>query len=370
MVENKRIIIVVNQDINIFYYRLELVKYLVSKGYEVTICCPKSNRTDEFAKLGCSFVDTPIQARGRNPFSDLNYYLRLKKIFKEIKPLVIFPFTIKPNIYSTYAASKLKIPCCPNITGLGVAIENEGILKKVALALSKKSFTKAKYVFFQNIHNRDYYNSLGVVKKSQNILLPGSGVNLNRHCYEEYPSESDGIRFLFFGRLLEYKGIVEYIKVAEQFKDNEKYHFACLGALDDTPNEIKEMVKNSSVKYLGYTDDVHSIIKTYHVIVLPSSSEGMANVLLESAACGRPVIASDIHGCKETFDDGITGFSCKPLSFESLYKSVEKFNSLTEEQHREMGKLGRAKIEKEFSRNLVVEKYYKVVKQIEKENKI
>ena len=364
---NKRIVIVVNQDINIFYFRLELISYFVTNGYEVTICCPKTNRTHEFAKLGCSFIDTPIQARGRNPLADMNYYFLLKKIFKDIDPLVIFTYTIKPNIYSSFAASKLNIPCCPNITGLGIAFEKEGLLKKIALYLSKKAFSKSKYVFFQNIQNQSYYNSLGVVKISQSVLLPGSGVNLEKHCYEEYPSEKNGIKFLFFGRLLEYKGIIEYIQVAEKYKKNKNYKFACLGSLDDTPEKIKNMLNDSCVEYLGYSTDVHSIIKEYHVIVLPSSSEGMANVLLESASCGRPVIASDIYGCRETFDDGITGFSCKPLSYESLNTAIDKFNKLTEEEHREMGKQGRKKVEKKFSRNLVIKKYKDVIKEIENE---
>lgn len=367
---NNRIIIVVNQDINIFHFRIELIKNFVSKGYEVTICCPKTSRTNEFESLGCSFVDTSLKARGKNPFSDIYYYLQLKKIFAQINPFVIFTFTIKPNIYATLAASRLNIPSCPNITGLGDALEKIGIVKKIALQLSKQSFKKATYVFFQNKQNMEYYQSMGIVKDDQSILIPGSGVNLVKHCLEEYPSENNGLKILFVGRLLVDKGIKEFIETANHFRGNKNISFSCLGSIDNSTEEIINSLKTSNIKYLGYQSDVHSVIKEHHVVVLPSYHEGMANVLLESAATGRPIIASLIPGCQETFDDGISGIGCAPRSVNSLYDSILRFSELGEEEHRKMGLKGRSKVERYFSRDIVIDKYNHIVKNIEKDNNL
>lgn len=354
LVMEKKVVIFVNQDIVIYSLRIELVQSLISMGNEVIIVSPYGKRIDFLTQIGCRFIELNLSRHGKNPFQDLKLLKGYKKILKEEKPDVVLTYTIKPNIYGGMACQSLKVPYISNVTGLGDAIENGGLLKKITLFLYKIGLRKSKNVFFQNASNQKFFLDNKIVE-GNNDLLPGSGVNIERFAYAEYPT-NDAIKLLFIGRITRDKGVNELAEVAKIIASKyQNVVFDIVGWADEGSENPFESLKNCCC--YGNQIDVKPFIEKAHAIVLPSYHEGMANVLLEAAACGRPILASNIPGCQETFDEGVTGFGFESKNVESLCEAIEKFIALPYEQKREMGKAGRKKIEEQFNRQIVVDKY-------------
>ncbi len=359
-----KILILANNDIGLYKFRKELLETLLI-GNEVHISLPYGEFVDNMVDMGCVYHNVEFNRHGTNPIKELGQISYYKKLIKKILPDVVLTYTIKPNIYGGMACSALKVPYFCNITGLGTAIENPGIMQKISLFLYRFGLRKARKVFFQNQHNLDFMLEHKVVK-SQYHLLPGSGVNLQNFLVAEYPKNDDMINFLFIGRVMKDKGIDEFLETAKQIKSKYPHtQFDIVGAFDgDYEQVINEAVNDGYITYHGLQSDVKPFIKNAHCIVLPSYHEGMANVLLEAAASGRPVIATDVPGCRETFDEGISGFGCKAKSTESLIEAVEKFINIPYEQKEKMGIEGRKKVEKQFDRQIVIDTYLKEINNI------
>lgn len=359
----KKVLILVNHNVVIYNFRKELVERLVSDGYEVYLSCPQGNRIEELVSMGCKFVETDVERRSKNPFTDLKLLSHYKKIMKEIKPDIVLSYTIKPNVYGGIAARGLKIPQLANVTGLGTSIEDGGLSGKFILWLYKFGLKKAKTVFFQNESNLSFFKDNGIVK-SKSVLLPGSGVNLNQHCFEEYPENTDETVFLIIGRIMKNKGTDEILEATEVIKAKHKnVIFRFIGFYeDDYKQKFESALDKGIVEFCGNQTDVHPFIKESHATILASYHEGMSNVLLESAATARPVLATDIAGCRETFDDGVSGISFKPKSSADLVRAIEKFLSLSYEERKNMGIAGRKKVEKQFDRQIVVNKYIEEIR--------
>ena len=269
-----------------------------------------------------------------------------------------FNITIKPNIYGGIACRLLKTPYISNITGLGTALENKGLLQKIIVHLYKISLRKAKCVFFQNTENQQFFidNNISVGKGR---LIPGSGVNLEHFQVLDYPA-SDTIEFVFISRIMKEKGIEQYLEAAEYIKNkypNTRFHI-CGFCEEDYQDILEEMQSKGIIVYQGVLDDVREILKITHCTVHPTYyPEGMSNVLLESAACGRPVITTDRSGCREIVDDGVNGYLAKPKDTLDLIKKIEQFIALDFDKKKKMGLAGRKKVEKEFDRQIVVNAY-------------
>jgi galacturonosyltransferase len=362
-----KILILANNDVGLYKFRKELIIKLL-KTNSVFISLPYGEFVDEFVKMGCSFVDTSIQRHGTNPIKDLALKKFYKKMIKDIKPDIVLTYTIKPNVYGGMVCSSLKIPYIANVTGLGNAIENPGLLRKISLYLYKKGLKNASVVFFQNKKNLEYMLENKVINDRYKIL-PGSGVNIVENKFETYPTEEKTISFLMVGRIMQDKGIFELIAAAKQLK--EKYSnlkFVVVGPMDDDYQEtINQAVQDGVISYLGKRNDIHDLMKNSHAIIHPSYHEGMSNVLLEAASCGRPVLATNVPGCIETFDDGVSGISFKPKDVGSLIDAVEKFLNMSLEQKESMGVAGRKKVEKEFDREIVISDYISEINKITKE---
>ena len=362
----KKILFLANHFIVLFSFRKELISELLSRGYEVYLSLPESEDNKYFEDLGCKIIVTDIDRHGVNPLKDgllLNQY---KKIIKSVKPDVVLTYTIKPNVYGGLACKSLKIPYVSNVTGLGSAIRNGGLVRSVALFLYKISLEKANMVFFQNEENKEYFLKRKIVKGDFEVL-PGSGVNLESNPYEEYPEEDGETVFVTIGRIMKDKGIDELLGAAGTLKKkHDNVTFKLVGSFDDNYKEkIDRAVKDGIIEYVGFSKDVHSIIKKSQATIHPSYHEGTSNVLLETAAAGRPIIASDVPGCNNTFDDGVSGIAFQPKSVDALVEAVEKFLSLSREQKVAMGKKGREKMEKEFDRRIVIGAYLKEINKIE-----
>lgn len=353
------ILVLTNNIGGLHSFRKEVMKAIVDAGYDVYISEPdEDERVNYFERIGCHIIMTDFNRRGMNPLSDFKLMLKYRKMIKQLKPVAVLSYTIKPNIYGGIACRLTKTPQIANVTGLGDAVENGGWLQKLTINLYKIGIGKAHTVFFQNKSNLDYCLQKGIANE-ESVLLPGSGVNLQHHLYQEYPSDNGAIHFLFIGRLLKDKGIEEYFETAKFVRN--KYpntEFQILGSVEGPyQQQLQEYIDKGIIKHLGTTSDVRPYIGAVECTIMPSYHEGMSNVNLESAANGRPVITTDVPGCRETVDDGKTGFLVKSKSTESLIEAVERFIDLPYEQKAQMGKAARAKVEKEFDRQIVVNAY-------------
>lgn len=353
----KRVMIIANNSVGLFKFRKELIEALLDL-YEVHIVLPYGEFVDKLIQMGCIYHRTEFNRHGTNPVSELLLMNQYNKIICNVKPETLLTYTIKPNIYGGILCSLKKIPYVPNITGLGTAIENGGILQKLLLCMYRCSLKKAQNVFFQNEKNADIFVQNKIIRENYQII-PGSGVNLTEHIYEPYPTDQENIVLLIIGRIMRDKGSDEVLYAAEKIKkEYPNVTFRMLGMLDgDYEEKIQTAVKNGYIEYCGQQSDVHSYIKESHATVHASYHEGMANVLLETAASGRPVIATDVPGCRETYTDGISGISCRARDKDDLVRAIREFLELPHSEKEKMGIAGRKKMECEFDRKIVVEQY-------------
>lgn len=335
------------------------MKAIIDNGYHLYISVPDTgdDRVNYFKEIGAHIIYTSLDRRGMNPLADLKLLLQYRKMIKQLKPKAVLTYTIKPNVYGGIACRLTGVPLIANVTGLGDALENGGWLQKLTVSLYKVGIGKAKQVFFQNPSNRNTCMEYKIANE-KSIVLPGSGVNLSHHTYQEYAPDGD-VNFLFIARLLKDKGTDEFFDMAKTIKAKyPKTEFQILGWVEGNYKEqLDALVKDGVINYLGTTSDVRPYLANVHCTILPSYHEGMSNVNLESAANGRPVITTDVPGCRETVDDGRTGYLVKAKDAQSLIDGVERFLALSYDQKRQMGMEARKKVEREFDRQIVVKAY-------------
>lgn len=359
-----KILLLANNCTGLLSFRREVVEELVKQGYEVVVHLPDDERIKELESLGCRVVRScNLVRKGKNPLKDLHLLKEYKSLIRSENPSAVLTYTIKPNIYGGLASKSLDIPYIVNITGLGSAVENPGILQKITVALYRSAMRKANTIFFQNDANREFFAKRNI-NNAVHRLIPGSGVNLSHHALRPYPEDDVPVRFLFISRLMKEKGIEEYFACAEHFKGRGEFHI--LGACEeDYAQKLKQLEADGIVKYYGKQNDVRPFIAEAHCLIHPTYyPEGMSNVVLESAAAGRPVITTDRPGCREAVVDGTTGFLVQERNREELFEAVERFLSLPYEQKRNMGLKGRQKMEHEFDRRIVVEAYLDAIKAV------
>lgn len=361
----KKVLILVNHDVVIYNFRKELVERLLKDKYEVYISSPYGERIDDLVAMGCKYIEAKIARHGTNILEELNLLHYYKRIIKEIKPDVVLTYTIKPNIYGGIACRMLKVPYIANITGLGTAVENKGLMQNILITLYKIAFKKINCLFFQNSENMQLFIDKNIAI-DKHKLIPGSGVNLEYFNILEYPPD-ETIEFAFISRIMKEKGIDQYIEAAQFIRKkypNTRFHI-CGFCEEDYEDKLKTLQDQGIIIYHGMQRDVRKILAKTHCTIHPTYyPEGMSNVLLESAACGRPIITTNRSGCKEAVDDGVNGFIVEQKNSKDLIEKIEKFLKLTYEEKKQMGLAGRKKVEKEFNRNIVVESYMKEIKKI------
>lgn len=353
----KKILLLANDVTTILQFRCELVSALVADGNEVTVCVPESPRASEIEALGAIVTTVEVARHGTNPIQDIKLYFAYKKLLKKLRPDAVLTFTVKPNVYGGMACARLKIPCIANVTGLGEA-GKKGILQKIMLTLYKVGVRKTRCVFFQNRSNLEFFREKKVVSENAR-LLPGSGVNVTRFSYCDYPEQESDTNIVFIGRIIKDKGVFELASAAQSLASVLNLKFTVVGDVEYGAENPFEGIPN--VNCVGYHKDVRPFVSAAHAVILPSYHEGMANVLLEAAATGRPILASRIPGCEETFDDGISGFGFEPKNPEAIAEAITKFLSLTYEEKKRMGEAGRLKMEREFDRNIVIKMYFEEI---------
>lgn len=353
---NKRILVLSNNDIGLYRFRKDLLAALLAADHEVFISLPDGDFIPELVQIGCRFIDTPIDRRGMNPLRDGKLFCRYCRILRAVEPDLVLTYTIKPNIYGGIACRMAHVPYAVNITGLGSAIENGGWLKKLVLVLYKAALRNAKVVFFENAGNRDTLAATGVVPQGRDVVLHGAGVNLADYPCQPYP-QAGSVRFLFVGRVMREKGVDEFFSAARRMKQQygERVEFHIVGSFEEAYKPVMdELAQAGVVRYHGYQADMRPFYAMASCVVLPSYHEGMSNVLLEGAASGRPLITSDIPGCREAVEDGLSGYLCQPQDADALYETMRRFTELPEDQRREMGCHGRARMEQRFNKAIVI----------------
>ena len=352
----KKVLFLAQHFITLFSFRKELIERLCMEGYEVYLSIPASEDNAFFERLGCKIVETSIDRRGVNPFKDIKLIFFYKKILRRMEPDIVFSYTIKPNIYGAIATKKRYKQVC-NITGTGGTFLEDNLVAKICRFLYRHTVKECYKVFFQNSDDRDMFIEHKMVGNNWD-MLPGSGVNLTQYVLTPLP-DTNVFNFIFIGRVMKLKGIDEYLEAAKIIK--EKYpstNFFIAGFVEES--EYREKIANygEAVVHLGFIKDIVSEIKKCHCTILPShGGEGVPNVLLESAAMGRICIGSNIPGTKDVIDDGTTGYLFEVGNVDSLVNAIEKVIVLDNQEKQRMGLNGRIKMEKEFNREIVIQKY-------------
>ena len=348
-----KILILANNDVGLYKFRRELIQDLL-KDNEVIISLPYGEMVDLLIKEGCQFIETSIDRRGINPLTDFKLILTYFKLILDVKPDFVITYTIKPNVYGGFVCSLLKTKYAMNITGLGTAFENDNWLKKLVVTLYKVAAKKAKVVFFENSENESTFLENRIIKDHQAKLLNGAGVNLDYFSYQDYPN-NDAFRFLFIGRVMKEKGVDELFSAMKRLVKEYDCCLDVVGPFEEDYSElIEKYIEEGWLNYYGFQDDIRPFIRQCDCFVLPSYHEGMANTNLECASSGRPIITSNISGCKEAVINYQSGLICSPRDSLDLYLKMKLILETSYKKRIEMGLLGRSLMEKSFDKNTVV----------------
>jgi glycosyltransferase involved in cell wall biosynthesis len=358
------ILMTVNAAWNIWNFRRPLVEALSKDGHRITVLAPPDDAVPELERLGCRVRPLEMSVKGLNPLEDLKLQRRFYRQFRDERPDAVLSYTIKNNIFGARAAKPADVPFIPNVTGLGTAFLSGKLLQTVTEQLYRRSFAALQVVFFQNEDDRDLFLDRRLVKEQQAQLLPGSGIDLERFSSVAMPAPEEPPAFLMIARLLRDKGVVEFVDAARRVKARHpQARFQLLGAVGSENRSaigretLDAWVAEGVVEYLGTTNDVRPAIAAANCVVLPSYREGAPRTLIEAAAMARPLIATDVPGCRAVVDRDVSGYLCDVKSAKSLADAMERFLALSPGAQRAMGAAGRAKMEREFDQRLVFDAY-------------
>ena len=366
-INTKTITICSNTSWYLYNFRMGLIKALQEQGYRIVLIAPKDDYSDRLEGLGCKHYNIDIDNKGTNPIEDTKLLYQFYQLFKTIKPDMLLIYTIKPNIYGGIVSKILNIPTINVIAGLGTVFLNDNLSSKIARWLYKVSFSENQ-VLFENEDDCEEFLAKNLVKKSQTTLIPGSGINTEAFQPKHSPSNSENLVFLLIARLIKDKGVVEYIEAIKsirtkyptvQFKILGSYYFGNPSSISE--DEVKGWVEDGIIEYLGYTDAVLEEIEKADCIVLPSYREGLSRVLLEGASMSKPIITTNVTGCRDVVEDGENGYLVPPKDTKSLSIAIEKMIALSDKERRVMGQKGRIKVIDEFDEKIVIKHYLKVI---------
>ena len=352
-----KILMITNHSYMLYRFRLELIQALM-KQHEVVLSMPFVGHEDDFQALGLRCIETDVDRRGINPATDLKLLCTYRKLLKQERPDLVITYSIKPNIYGGLACRMAGIPYCANVQVLGTAFQRKGLAQFVTV-LYRLALGKAKTVFFENEANAAEFCRRGILAPEKETVLPGAGINLERFPYVAYP-ENEAVHFLYLSRIMKEKGMDELFAAMRRLREThgDGVVLDIVGFYDDAYYEaqVEQLVAEGIAVYHGFQSDPLPYYAAADCVVLPSYHEGMSNVLLEAAATGRPVITSDIPGCREAVDEGTTGFLCKVRDTDSLYAQMARMAAVSVSDRRAMGQAAHEKMVQEFDKHRVVEK--------------
>ena len=351
---------------NIVNFRSGLIQGLQRAGWRVVALAPRDRHADQLEAIGCRFIDTPMSASGTSPQNDLRLLRRYRTVLHELRPDVFMGYTIKPNIYGSIAAHRLGIPVVNNITGLGSAFIGSGWLAWVARWLYRRALRRSYRVVFENEDDREFFVGAGLARREQTCRMPSCGIDLQAFSLTPLPARGPGqaMRFLMVGRLLRDKGVVELVEAMRLLRQRGvAAECSLLGFLDVanptaiSRDQVGAWQTEGLIRYLGSSADVRPYIAEAHCVVLPSYREGVPRALLEAASMGRPLLATDVVGCRDAVDDGVNGVLVPARDAARLADSMALMATLEYSHLQSMGRSGRAKVESQFDERTVIDQY-------------
>ena len=360
----KTILISINASWNIVNFRQGLIRGLQAAGWRVIALAPPDEYSGRFGDLGVDYRPIEMDKKGVSPLRDLALLGRYYRALKALKPDIFLGYTAKPNVYGSMAAHALGIPVINNVSGLGTAFIREGLLTRIVSALYRTAFRRSATIFFQNEEDRDLFVERRLVAPAKAKLLPGSGIDLARFSPAPPADRGSGFAFLLIARLLWDKGVREYVEAARIVRtEAPEARFRLLGFLDVenrtavSRTEVEAWVEEGLIDYLGVSDDVREAIAAADCVVLPSYREGLPRTLLEAAAMAKPLIATDVPGCRQVVKDGGNGFLCAVRDSHSLAEAMLRMLRASPAERAALGAAGRARMESEYDERIVVDRY-------------
>lgn len=370
----KKILFCDNSLHSLINFRGDVINRYVEDGWEVVLVAPSDfDYVPQYNNI--RYIEIQLSRTGQNLFRDLKYFRTLLSIYRKECPDYIFHYTIKPNIYGTIAAALSHIRSTSMVAGLGYVFNSNGFGSFIARILYRFALLFSEHIIVLNRNMADILIEKHIVSKEKLVLFSGGeGVNIDEFNSVSQPhSHNDNETvFLMVARVLYDKGYTEYVNAAKIIKSEyPNVGFWLLGTIDEAyPNHVPQSIvqednDNGYIKYLGFSKEVCSVLEKADCIVLPSYHEGLSRSLMEALAMGKPIIATDIPGCKETVEPEKNGYLVLPRNTESLVDALRKFVSLPNNEKEKMGKYSRMKAEREFDVKNVIKIYKNITSKLE-----
>ena len=373
--KKRRVLITANTTWNLVNFRSGLIAALVSRGFDVVAVAPDDEYRDRLRELGCRYVPLNMDNQGTHPVKDALLLWRYVVVLLRLRPAVVLSYTVKPNIYASLAARLVGVTVINNVSGLGTAFLRGGWLGGVVCSLYRVALRRSHRVFFQNDEDRQVFIEKRLVAPARTGLLPGSGIDLVHFSPLAFDGSSlrngAGLVFLMVARLLWDKGVLEFVEAARRVKALfPESRFQLLGFLDVKNqtavgrSDVEAWVKEGVVEYLGTTDDVRPFLADADCVVLPSYREGTPRSLLEAAAMGRPLLATDVPGCREVVIDGVNGLLCRLRDSVDLAEKMMQMITMPMSALLQMGQESRRLAEMRFDEQIVIRKYLEAIDEV------
>jgi glycosyltransferase involved in cell wall biosynthesis len=363
------ILITANSSWYALNFRRSLIEALIAAGHRVSVLAPRDEHSDALILLGTEFRVLDMDPKGLSPAANLGLLLRFLAANRALRPDAVVSFTIKNNIFGALAARFQSVPFIPGVSGLGTAFLSGASLRFVAETLYRIAFRNSPAVFFENGDDMRLFRDRGLIREAQARLVPGAGIDLAHFRPAPLEERTRGdTTFLLIARLLRDKGVLEFVEAARRLKrTHPALRFQLLGFLGAENRtairreEVEAWTEEGVVEYLGATADVRPFIAAADCVVLPSYREGAPRTLLEAAAMARPIIATDVPGCREVVEEGRNGFLCAARDAGDLSRRMLDFLALSGERRREMGLASRRLAEERFDERIVIDAYLEAI---------
>lgn len=365
--KNKVIAFVSNSAWSVYNFRLEVIRHLMHRGYDILVLAPDDEYSPFLIDAGCRFIPIEFNNKTENPFLDYFFFQQLKALYKLHRPDFIFHYVAKPNIYGSLAAASLHIPSVAVITGLGYPFAKHNWLYWVVKHLYRRALKKTTQVWFLNNEDAKVFVNEKIVNIEKIKVLPGEGINTDFFSpdYIARRKINRRFRFLMSTRLLKSKGVRLYADAARILKKkNYDTQFLLIGFFEKnhpdsiSQEELGRWEKEGLIYYKGFAKDVRPFLSNADCLVFPSFyNEGIPRCLMEASSMELPVITSMNRGCKEVVLNNSTGYVCNLNDPFDLADKMEKMINLTVDERSRMGKNGRLLVTKKFNIAKVIEEY-------------
>jgi glycosyltransferase involved in cell wall biosynthesis len=357
-----KIIFSANSSRYLYNFRRNSIAALMQESHDIYCISPYDQFSEKLTSIGVNYIPIKLSRASINPFKEIQYILSIIKIFKKIRPDLIINFTVKSNLYGSIASIFLrkKPMIINNITGLGSIFIKRNIVSFLINLLYKLIKKRIYLTYFQNQYDLSYFLEKKLVDEERHELLPGSGVDCNHFIPISKASKHKTFRFIFVGRLIKDKGIMELIESSKRLSNEFNFELIILGIVDkDNPTSLsdQELFKISNYSFIKIFFDVLDIrqhLGSADCFVLPSYREGLPRSALEAMSCGLPIILSDAPGCKNLVSNNINGLTCNVRSVNSLYLAQKEMLSKDKQALTIMGKNGRSLVLEKYSETIVI----------------